>query len=162
MLVRRPSIGGQAVKRRIVVALLGLSAACRAAPNRGSEDPAAGVRAVLEAQERAWNRGDLEGYMLGYWRSPDLVFFSGGERTQGYDATLERYRRRYVSEGNEMGRLTFGGLEIQSLGPCSALARGTWRLDFERRDPRRIGGLFTLVLWRLEDGWRIVHDHTSL
>src|SRR5262249_37246654 len=57
------------------------------------------VLAVLRSQCAAWNRGDLEGFMdAGYWRSPDLTFFSQGSITKGYDAVLERYTKRYKSE----------------------------------------------------------------
>ena len=53
------------------------------------------------AQVAAWNRGDLDGFMAGYWKSPDLVFFSNGTRTRGWQATLERYQKRYQAEGTE-------------------------------------------------------------
>src|SRR5579872_4088712 len=66
------------------------------------------IRQVLDAQVTAWNRGDLEAFMAGYWASPELSFFSAGNHTQGWEATLERYRKRYQSEGQEMGRLKIG------------------------------------------------------
>jgi beta-aspartyl-peptidase (threonine type) len=114
---------------------------------------------VLDAQVEAWNRGDLEGFMAGYWRSPALVFCSGATVTKGWDETLARYRRRYQSEGREMGRLRFDGIEVVALGPDAALARGAWRLHMT--DGKEPHGLFTLVLRRLDGSWRIVHDHTS-
>jgi ketosteroid isomerase-like protein len=119
----------------------------------------AAARAVLDAQVEAWNRGDLEGFMAGYWRSPDLVFCSGATVTRGWDETLARYRRRYQSEGREMGRLRFDGMEVIPLGGDAALARGAWRLRM--RDGQEPHGLFTLLLRRLDGGWCIVHDHTS-
>ncbi len=116
------------------------------------------IRQVLDAQVTAWNRGDVEAFMAGYWQSPELSFFSGSERTQGWEATLQRYRKRYQSEGQEMGRLTFSELRVDVLGPDSALVRGRWQLV---RSKDRPGGLFTLIFRRLPEGWRIVHDHTS-
>jgi len=113
---------------------------------------------VLDAQVAAWNRGHVEAFMAGYWSSPELSFFSGAERTQGWEATLERYRKRYQSEGQEMGRLTFSELRVDVLGPDSALVRGRWQLV---RSKDRPGGLFTLIFRRFPEGWRIVHDHTS-
>ena len=81
---------------------------CLIAPEAAPEPPPeTAVRQVLDAQAEAWNRGDLEGFMAGYWSSPDLTFFSGPDRTSGWQATLDRYRKRYKSEGKEMGRLTF-------------------------------------------------------
>jgi beta-aspartyl-peptidase (threonine type) len=116
------------------------------------------VRAVLEAQVIAWNKGDLEAFMDGYWHSPKLSFSSGTDVTRGWDATLARYKKRYRSEGAEMGKLTFSDLEIESLGPDAALVRGHWQLERSKDKP---GGVFTLIFRRLPEGWRIVHDHTS-
>ena len=117
------------------------------------------IRAVLDAQVEAWNRRDLEGYMAGYWNSPDLVFQSGATTTRGWQATLERYRERYTGEGKEMGRLQFQEVEVQLLGPEAAFVRGRWRLAM--KDGTLSGGLFTLVVKRFGRDWRIVHDHTS-
>jgi beta-aspartyl-peptidase (threonine type) len=122
-------------------------------------DPGAEVRALLDAQVSAWNRGDLEAFMAGYWRSPELVFCSGATVTKGWDATLERYRKRYQAEGREMGRLAFDSIEVMALGEDAAFARGAYRLRL--RDGSEPNGLFTLVLRRFPDGFRIVHDHTS-
>ena len=122
------------------------------------EDQAAVTR-VLETQAAAWNRGDLEGYMAWYWRSPELSFYSGATITQGWQQTLDRYRQRYQSEGREMGRLHFSDLKIDLLAPDAALVRGRWQLTMS--DGKRPHGLFTLLLRRLPEGWRIVHDHTS-
>ena len=117
------------------------------------------IRVVLAQQEQAWNRGDLEGYMQGYWKSPDLVFYSGGTVTRGWEATLERYRRRYKAEGKEMGRLDFTEDTIEMLGADSAVGRGRWNLTLA--DGKKLTGLYTVILKRLPEGWRIVHDHSS-
>ena len=124
-----------------------------------TQDGTAPVRALLDAQVAAWNRGDLEGFMAGYWRSPELVFCSGATVSKGWDATLERYRKRYQSEGREMGSLRFESLEVEPLGPDAAFARGEYWLRMS--DGQQPHGRFTLVLRRLSGTWRIVHDHTS-
>ncbi len=90
---------------------------------------------VLAQQEQAWNRGDLEGYMQGYWKSPDLMFYSGGTVTRGWEATLERYRRRYKAEGKEMGRLDFTEDTIEMLGADSAVGRGRCNAATRTRHP---------------------------
>jgi beta-aspartyl-peptidase (threonine type) len=123
-----------------------------------SPEAEAAVRAVLDRQVAAWNKGDLEGFLAGYWDSPELTFFSGKSREQGLQATRERYRRRYLSEGREMGRLSFDEIEVDVLGPETVLVRGRWQLAVKDDRP---GGLFTLLFRKLSDGWRIVHDHTS-
>jgi beta-aspartyl-peptidase (threonine type) len=126
------------------------------AAGKAMEEP---IRVVLARQEQAWNRGDLEGYMQGYWKSPDLMFYSGGTVTRGWEATLERYRRRYKAEGKEMGRLDFTEDTIEMLGADSAVGRGRWNLTLS--DGRKLTGLYTVILKRLPEGWRIVHDHSS-
>jgi beta-aspartyl-peptidase (threonine type) len=144
---------------RAAALALAASVAPPGASFASTADVAAAARAVLDAQVEAWNRGDLEGFMAGYWRSPDLVFCSGATVTRGWDETLARYRERYQSQGREMGRLRFDGIEVIALGEDAALARGAWRLTM--RDGRQPHGLFTLLLRRLDGSWRIVHDHTS-
>jgi len=132
--------------------------ACKCPP---AADPSADVLAVLHAQVEAWNRGDVQGFMAaGYWPSSELTFYSQGSVTRGYEPVLARYLRRYKSEGTEMGRLTFGAIEVEPLGEGAALARGRW--DLALREKPAVGGLFSLVLRRLPEGWRIVHDHTSV
>ena len=117
------------------------------------------IQEVLNAQVTAWNRGDLEGFMAGYWHSPELTFFSGKEVTSGWEATLDRYRKRYQSEGREkMGTLGFSEIEISLLGPESAFVRGRWNLVTSKET---LGGLFTLLFKNKPEGWRIIHDHTS-
>jgi beta-aspartyl-peptidase (threonine type) len=131
---------------------------CPCPPLEPTLDEKAAIQAVLDAQVAAWNKGDLEAFMTGYWAAPELTFFSGGNRTQGWQATLERYRKRYQSEGQEMGKLTFSDLEVDLLGPDTAFVRGRFQLE---RSKDRPSGLFTLVLRRMPEGWRIIHDHTS-
>ena len=125
----------------------------------GANNAATSVRAVLDAQVSAWNAGKLEDFMRGYWNSPELTFVSGGRKLWGYDATLERYRRTYQAEGKELGKLTFGDLEIMPMGAEAAFVRGQWQLVMS--DARELGGRFTLVLRQFAEGWKIVHDHTS-
>lgn len=129
------------------------------AANNGGATAVTAIRAVLDAQVVAWNAGKLEEFMQGYWNSPELTFVSGGRKLMGYDATLERYRRTYQSDGKEMGKLTFGELEIMPLGNDVAFVRGQFQLVMS--DARELGGRFTLVLRSFADGWKVVHDHTS-
>ena len=131
---------------------------------RGEAADTAAIRALLDMQVAAWNRGDLEAYMAGYWKSDRLTFFSGGTVIRGWDATLARYRKRYQSAGKaSMGKLDFTEVEVQVLGPQSVFARGRWHLamsDGKTPDGKQLGGLTTLIFRRLPEGWRIVHDHS--
>ena len=115
------------------------------------------VRKVIADQADAWNRGDLDGFMAGYLDSPDLTFRSGGTVTKGYDATLERYRKKYQTGGAEMGRLTFDDLTVKVFGG-TAVVTGRWTLDRTADTPT---GLFTLRMELTAGGWKIVDDHTS-
>lgn len=146
----------------VLIGLLALGAWTSTGRPQAKPSPEGGaaraVRRVLDDQVAAWNKGDLKGFMAGYWRSPDLTFFSGKDKTRGWDATLERYQKRYQAEGKEMGKLTFRDLEIEVLSPESAWVRGRWQLELSKET---VGGLFTLIFKKLPEGWRIVHDHTS-
>jgi ketosteroid isomerase-like protein len=119
----------------------------------------AAIRQVLDQQVAAWNKGDVDGFMGGYWMSKDLTFFSGGSETHGWSETLDRYRKSYKSAGHEMGQLTFGEIRIEMLSPDSAFVRGTWKLNMS--DGKTPHGLFTLIFRKLPDGWRIIHDSTG-
>jgi ketosteroid isomerase-like protein len=131
-----------------------------AAKQKGTAEPLAAraIRRVLDQQVEAWNRRDLEGFMRGYWHSPDLTFYSGGTTVSGWDETLARYRNRYQSAGNEMGHLEFLDLKIELLGPNAAFVRGRFHLKMSGSES---SGLFTLTFRRLAGGWKIIHDHTS-
>jgi uncharacterized protein (TIGR02246 family) len=142
----------------IALAVLMNLYSARLAKERGKEELQA-IQDVLDAQVAAWNRGDLDGFMTGYWHSPDLTFFSGKDEMQGWQATLDRYRKRYQAEGRDkMGMLSFSEIKIELLGPESALVRGRWSL-VTSKEP--LAGLFTLLFKKKPEGWRIVHDHTS-
>jgi beta-aspartyl-peptidase (threonine type) len=143
----------------LALAIAGLATAAWASASGESDDAAKAVRGVLDRQVIDWNKGDLDGFLDGYWKSPKVVFQSGGQRFDGWDAMRERYRARYQGTGRAMGRLQFSALEIESLGPESALARGRWSLVMP--DGTNPGGLFTVIFRKLRDDWKIVHDHTS-
>jgi beta-aspartyl-peptidase (threonine type) len=120
----------------------------------------AAIRKVLDDQVAAWNKGDLEAFMAGYWSSEKLSFYSGKTRTHGWQATLERYRQRYQAGGKEMGQLRFELFHVDLLGPDAAVVRGRFQLTLKKQKDQP-EGLFTLLLRRMSEGWRIVHDHTS-
>jgi len=144
-----------------IVAVLVLASAFASAQS-AQEDPnqkADAIRKVMNAQVAAWNKGDLEGYMDGYWRSPDLEFYSGTTITKGWDATLERYKKRYQQGGNEMGKLDFSELAIHTNPSDIAWVTGKWHLKMKDGSDR--GGLFTLIFRKTATGWKITHDHTS-
>lgn len=115
------------------------------------------IRAVLDAQRDAWNRGDIDGYMEGYARSNTTVFISGDSVTRGWQTVRDRYKKGYDSR-EKMGTLTFSDLEVSLLNSTTAIVIGHWQLQRTKDEPK---GRFTLIFKRLKTGWRIVHDHTS-
>ena len=117
------------------------------------------ILAVLDAQEAAWNRGDIDGYMQSYWQSPDLRFASGGTVVRGWQATRDRYHARY-SNRDLMGQLSTLDLEISLFGLGeNAVAHGGWALARADDHP---SGLFTLILRKIDGDWKIVSDTTTL
>jgi uncharacterized protein (TIGR02246 family) len=131
-------------------AMLGGAASGRAADREA-------IGAVLKAQQAAWNRGDVDAFLAGYWRSPELTFSGSNGVSRGWDGVLARYKKNYPDRA-AMGKLDFSELEFRFLGPDAALVLGKWHLKREKGD---VGGVFTLVWQRFPQGWKIIHDHTS-
>ena len=121
--------------------------------------PAEQVRQVIAQQQDAWNRGDLEAFMSGYWNSPELTFFSGAHESKGWQAALDRYKKSYQSPGHEMGKLEFANLRIEMLGSDAAFVRGEFHLTMS--DGKTPHGLFTLIFKKFPNGWKIVHDQSA-
>ena len=126
-----------------------------------SSDPAADIVSVMREAEAGWNAGDLEQYMDCYRRSDSLRFAGGATVSTGWETVLANYQRTYPDRA-AMGRLTFSDLDVTLLADDAAMVFGRWRLDREGEAIEDAPyGLFTLLLRRLDAGWRIVHDHTS-
>lgn len=141
----------------LLVAITALTVQGQSTSKRRNSRIIAAVRAVLEAQRDAWNRGDVAGYMDGYARSKDTIFVSGDTVTRGWQTVLDRYKKNYDSR-EKMGSLTFSDLEITPVENDAAIVLGRWHLQRASDEPH---GRFTLILRRTKHGWKIVHDHTS-
>lgn len=115
------------------------------------------IRGVLSAQQTAWNDGDIDTFMDGYWASDSLTFASGGNYLQGWQTTLERYKRAYPDRA-AMGILTFTLYQVDVLSDDDAFVFG--RYELERADDRPTG-VFTLMLRKIDGEWKVVFDHTS-
>jgi len=115
------------------------------------------IRDLLRQQVGAWNRGDIDAFMNGYARSDTTTFVSGDDVHRGWNVVLKRYKAHYPDRAR-MGKLTFRDLEVHALSSDAAVATGRWHLQRSNDTPH---GRFTLILRRLPEGWRIVHDHTS-
>ena len=122
------------------------------------EHDRAAITKILDEQQTTWNSGDVISFMKGYWNSPELTFAGSGGIARGWESVLARYKREYPDQA-AMGQVNFSNVEVRFLGPDAALVLGQWHL---RRSSGDIGGVFSLVFQQLPEGWRIVHDHTSL
>jgi ketosteroid isomerase-like protein len=148
------------MNRVLAVLAIGLCMVIVLSAYASDEGGQAAIEQILHVQQDAWNRHDLDAFMTAYWKSPDLTFFSGGTENHGWQAAMDRYKARYQSPGHEMGKLEFANLRVEVLGTDSAFVRGEWHLTMP--DGKTPHGLFTLVFRKFPDGWKIVHDHTSV
>lgn len=138
----------------LITLLLATMTSAQTASDKKSIDA---IRAVIEAQRDAWNRGDIEGYMNGYDRSDNTVFISGDNVTHGWQTVLDRYKKGYDTR-EKMGQLTFSDLEFTILSKDSTVVVGRWLLKRANDEPH---GRFTLIFKKTKQGWRIILDCTT-
>jgi hypothetical protein len=126
----------------------------------GDQGPQKDIQVVLDKQVVAWNHRDLEGFMAGYWKSPDLVYLSNTATIRGWQTLLDRFRQLYQppNESN-MGTLSLPQEEIIMLGRDSAVVWGTFIVT--TNDGKALGGRYTLAMRRFPEGWRTLYDRTS-
>jgi hypothetical protein len=135
--------------------------ACASGTGNGTQPADAGAekQAILEMlrkQERAWNEGDIESFMQGYWNSDSLRFI-GSEITTGWKSTLAGYQKRYPDRA-AMGDLQFSYYRFHFIDDRSCLVTGRYRLIRDADEPT---GMFTLLIQKIDSQWLIVYDHTS-
>lgn len=124
-------------------------------------DATTAVRAALVAQQADWNRGDLEGFMRGYANDESTRFAGGDSFRNGWQATLDGYRRSYP-DAAAMGQLDFDLVEVRELSASVVYAFGRWRLTRANEPPDKAPhGLFTLIFEQRDGRWVITRDHTS-
>jgi hypothetical protein len=133
------------------------AAVSRQGESGGSTTVEASLRRLLDRQVEAWNRGDVDGFMEGYWNSAETSFSGTSGVTRGWQGLHDRYKRNYPDRA-AMGRLTFGKVEVTPLCADAAMILGEWHLE---REQKPVGGVFTLVAQKFPEGWRIIHDHTD-
>lgn len=122
-----------------------------------SQDKEAVVK-VLDDQRIAWNNGDIEGFMQGYWKSDSLMFIGKTAPVYGWQKTLDRYKKTYRGKAG-MGQLTFDIIQVKVLDDHNAFVLGGWALKLE--NGKTPGGYFTLWFRKIDGEWKIVCDHTS-
>lgn len=121
--------------------------------------PGEAIAAMLDASADAWNRGDLAGFLNDY--AEDATFVGGSGLIRGVDEIERRYRASYWSGDGPPELLSFEDIRVTPLGADHALAVGRYILEDRDSGRQTATGIFTLVLARTPDGWRIIHDHSS-
>jgi uncharacterized protein (TIGR02246 family) len=149
------------LRRTLAVLLLAGAAACataQPAPQAGGGDDARQIEAVLQESARAWNRGDLDGFLLPYLDSPQTTYIAR-DVVRGVPAIRESYATSWFRGGTPAGQLGYDRIETRMLGRDYALAVGHWTVTRASQPP--LGGIFSLTFMRTPQGWRIIHDHSS-
>jgi ketosteroid isomerase-like protein len=141
--------------RILLLLLLAVSLRGSAFAQTSTDD--ANIRIILANQVNQWNRGNIDGYMVGYWENDSLIFIGKNGPTYGYKATLDRYRLAYP-DLTRMGQLTSTVIKVRLLSPEWAYVTGQWQL---KRTVGDLGGYYTLLLRKINGEWVIVEDHSS-
>jgi ketosteroid isomerase-like protein len=115
------------------------------------------IKSILENQTASWNKGDLNSFMAGYLHSDSLVFIGKSGPTYGYDNTLANYKKSYP-DTSHMGKLHFDIVSIKPLNSNHYFVIGKW---FLTRTVGNVNGVFTLVLRKTKEGWKIISDHSN-
>ena len=115
------------------------------------------IRQILHEQTMAWNRGNIEEFMKGYWDNDSLMFIGKSGVTYGYQNTLINYKKNY-SNADQMGTLSFELIKVQRLSPEYYFIVGKWHLN---RNAGNIGGHYNLLFRKIKGQWFIVADHSS-
>jgi ketosteroid isomerase-like protein len=139
----------------VIICLAIVSRSAIASPADSSDESQ--IRAVLEMQTAAWNRGDIDAFMTGYWKSEQTEFIGASGIVLGWQAVLDRYHRSYPDRAI-MGTLSFSDLEVHLTCADAAYVVGKFHLVREADHP---SGVFSLDFKKFPEGWRIVLDHTT-
>lgn len=115
------------------------------------------ILSILEKQTQAWNCGDLNSFMSGYWKNDSLMFIGKSGVTYGWQNTLDNYKKGYPDTA-AMGKLKFDILLVKRISTDHFFVIGKWFLNRSIGD---VGGHFTLLFRKIKSKWVIVADHSS-
>ena len=140
---------------KLILACLFIFISCQlfSQPSRDEKQ----IRDLLRRQTEAWNRGNLDDFMEGYWHSDSLLFIGKNGVINGFQPTLDRYKKAY-SNHDEMGTLVFDIVRLKRLSPEYYWVLGKW---FLKRNAGNISGYYTLLFRKIGRKWQIISDHSS-
>ena len=114
----------------------------------------AAILAVMKAQEQAWGRGDLEGFMQGYWKNDSLKFYGSHGIASGWQKTLDNYKKSYPTKAHT-GTLTFVIDALSKIEDGAYYVMGQYHL---KRDMGNANGVFMIIFRKIDGAWKIVAD----
>ncbi len=123
----------------------------------GQSNDESKIREILDKQTKAWNRGDIDRFMNGYWENDSLMFIGRSGVTYGWTNTLKNYKKSYPDTAT-MGKLSFTLIQVKKLSKEYYHVTGKW---FLKRSIGDIGGHYTLLFRKINGRWVIISDHSS-
>jgi len=139
----------------VIAVSIQLSAQSKPARPAGGDEKA--IRKILATQTAAWNRGDIDQFMNGYWENDSLMFIGKSGVTYGWTNTLNNYKKGYPDTA-AMGQLNFDLIQVKKLSKKYYHITGKW---FLKRSIGDVGGHYTLVFQKINGRWVIISDHSS-
>ncbi len=121
---------------------------------RNIEEDRLAIEKVMKAQEVAWSKHDLEGFMQGYWKSEDLAFFGSNGVTKGWQQTLDNYKKGYPNK-EDTGKLTFEIKQVAPIEKETYYVMGTYHLSRTKGDAN---GTFMIIFKKIDGEWKIIAD----
>lgn len=115
------------------------------------------IMAVMELQAQCWSRGDIDGFMDGYWKSDSLRFLSRRGLTKGWQTTLDNYKKSYPDK-SAMGKLVFNYISFEPMNEKQMFVVGEWTLE---REKDTLGGYYSLLWQKFDSEWKVIFDHTN-
>jgi len=125
--------------------------------NNNFEIDKTAVKAVMDNQAQCWSRGDIDGFMDGYWKSDSLRFLGRSGLTKGWQTTLNNYKKSYPDK-LAMGKLKFDHISFERLNNKQMFVVGKWSLEREKDTLR---GYYSLLWKKMNGSWKVIFDHTN-
>ena len=114
----------------------------------------AAIAKVMNDQESAWNNGNLEDFMQGYWKSDSLKFYGSNGLTKGWQNTLDNYKKGYPTKA-ESGVLNFVINDVSKIEGDNYWVMGEYHL---KRDVGDADGVFIIIFKMINGEWKIIAD----
>ena len=132
---------------------------CKPSSLKNYKDSCEEINDLMYEQEESWNNGNIEDFMKKYWKNDSLIFIGKSGINYGWNKTTSNYKKSYPSQ-NLMGLLHFNNIKCLSINDTTHIISGQWNIS--RLDSsKNVGGYYSLMWIKKENGWRIVYDHSS-